>query len=344
MLFEHVRAAGIKRLAIVGIAKHAGKTTALNTIVAEAAEAGIPLSLQSIGVDGERFDALIKAAKPAVQAVAGTLIATAAEALEECTARMTLVEATGIPSAMGEILILRVAEAGNVLLAGVRQVAHAKELNGRFEKWGAQLHIIDGAFDRMACASPDLSDGIVLATGASVGRTVESVVRETKAALARLRMPAVTQDWQRQLAALARTSGCIWAGGPSVTPRMLPDINLLLHPPDSHPDWPQEAMALALPGVVTDGVLEMATGVVTTLIVKDGTRMMASPLQWKRFEHQGGRILAEVPIRIAAVTVNSVSLSGYRLPQQELLASIRALAKDLPVVDCKEGAHEQTES
>ncbi|MFC4767458.1 hypothetical protein [Effusibacillus consociatus] len=333
MLYEHVQAAGVRRLAIIGLAKHAGKTTAMNTIIEEASQAGVSLSLQSIGVDGERFDALIGVEKPSVQAPVGTMLATAADALEQGNARLELLEATGIPSAMGEIFIARVVEAGSVVLAGVRLVEHARQILSKLEKWVPQLQIIDGAFDRIASATPDLADGIVVCTGASVGRTVADVARETRSALARLRMPGITEDWQRELAFLARTSDCIVAGAADIPARVLKGVSPFLLHPQSDPNWPEGAAAVAMPGVVTDRVLDMLEGAVQTLIVKDGTHMMGSLARWKRFERQGARILAERSIRIAAVTVNSMSVEGYRLPQKDLLEAITEVAEGLPVVD-----------
>ncbi|WP_018133035.1 lysine 5,6-aminomutase reactivase subunit KamB [Effusibacillus pohliae] len=334
MLYEHVQAAGVRRLAMIGLAKHAGKTTALNTIIEEASQAGVSLSLQSIGVDGERFDSLIGVAKPAVQAPAGGLIATAADALEQATAKLELLEATGVPSALGEIFIARVTEPGSVLLAGVRQVEQAGTLLAKLEKWGARLHLIDGAFDRMASATPDLVDAIVLCAGASVGRTIVDVARETRAALARLQLPPVEQEWERELAALARTTACIAAGGPGMEPKVLSGVNPLLLHPRSIPDWPEDAVAVAVPGVVTDRLLEMWEGLVQTVILRDGTHMMGTLAGWKRFARKGGRLLAERAIRIVAVTVNSVSVEGYRLPRHELLDAIQQIAGGLPVVDC----------
>lgn len=338
MLYEHVEAARIRRLSIIGLAKHAGKTTAMNTIVEEATLAGAaPLSLQSIGVDGERFDALIGVPKPSVQAPAGTLLATAADALEQGTARLEILEAAGIPSPMGEIFIARVAEEGSVLLAGIRQVTYAAQLFERLEKWGPRLQIIDGAFDRMACATPDLVDGIVLCTGAAVGRNATQVVNQTQAALSRLRIPAIMQGWERELASLARTTGCAVAGGPQLPPQVLNSGSPFLSHPKIGADWPEKATAIALPGSVTDRMLGMLEGSVEHLILKDGTHMMGSIEQWRRFARKGGRISVERPILVAAITVNSVSVEGYRLPRRELIEGIRMVAAGVPVVDCLYG-------
>lgn len=334
MLYSYIKKLGIKRLAIIGLAKHAGKTTALNIIIEEVWRAGTSLSVQSIGVDGERIDALVGVEKPAVWVPQGNLLATAADTLEQGTARLEVVETSGIPSPLGELCIARVAEPGSVLLAGVRQVANAQFFIERFEKLGASLHLIDGAFDRMASATADLADGIVLCTGASVGVTIEDIVQHTRMALAKLQMETVQEEWGKQLIAMARATGKMTAGGPDREPVMLTGANPVLQHPLADRHWLKGATAIALPGAVTDRILAELEGIVPTLLIKDGTHMMASLSAWKRFARRGTKMLAERSVPIAAITVNPYSVTGYRLPAKELLSQIRKIANGIPVVDC----------
>lgn len=334
MLYRSIKAAGAARVAVIGLAKHAGKTTALNTIIEDGNADGVPFSVQSIGVDGERFDVLIGVQKPAVIVPAGTLLATAADTLQQGSARLELLETTGIPSALGELCIARVLDPGSVLLAGVRQVAHARFLLERFAQWGAGLHLIDGAFDRMASATAALTDGIVLSTGASVGRTVQDVGRETKHALAKLQMQTATRPWEQELVAIARETGRMTIGGEHVPVRVLSGTNPIVHHPKTDPHWSNGVSAIALPGALTDRTLSVLEGMFETVIIKDGTHMMASSDVWKRFARKGGRILAEREIRVLAVTMNSYSPEGYYLPRKLLLEEIRAVANGIPVVDC----------
>lgn len=334
MLYKHIADAGVRRLAIIGLAKHAGKTTALNAILEEASDHGVSLSALSIGVDGERFDALIGVEKPAIHAPAGLCLATSAKAAEQATARLEWVETTGIASPLGEIVIARVAEPGTVLLAGVRQIEHVRQILGRLDKMGPTLHLIDGAFDRMASADPELVDGIILCTGASVGRTIDNVVHTTQAAVKRLLLPAVSEQWQLQAARLSRETSFMTAAGPEIPARPLAGSSPILHDPLAHPEWPRGASLLVLPGAVTDRVLDVLAGRIGTLVIRDATHLLCSLPAWKRFERKGGRILVERQVRIVAVTVNAYCVEGVQLPRRVLLERVREVAAGIPVLDC----------
>lgn len=334
MLYQYIKTAGVTRLAVIGLAKHAGKTTALNTIIEDANRTGVSLSVQSIGVDGERYDVLIGVQKPAIAVPTGTLLATAADALRQGSAGLELLETTGIPSALGELCIARVLDPGSVLLAGVRQVAHARFLLERFAQWGAHLHLIDGAFDRMASATAELADGIVLCTGAGVGRTIQDVGRETKHALAKLQMQVAALPWEKELIALARETGRMAIGGAHEPARILSGTNPIVHHPKTNPSWSNELSAIALPGALTDRTLSVLEEMFETVIIKDGTHMMVSSEAWKRFACKGGRILAERRIRVLAVTINPYSPEAYSLPRKALIEEVRLVADRVPVMDC----------
>ena len=63
-----------KVLSIVGMAKNAGKTTALNYILEEAMDEGMLLGVTSTGRDGESSDLVTGTEKPRVFLDAGTLV------------------------------------------------------------------------------------------------------------------------------------------------------------------------------------------------------------------------------------------------------------------------------
>ena len=64
-----------KTLSIVGMAKNAGKTTALNYLIEEAIDEGITLGITSTGRDGETQDLVTGTEKPRVYMEEGMLAA-----------------------------------------------------------------------------------------------------------------------------------------------------------------------------------------------------------------------------------------------------------------------------
>ncbi|HEU4962694.1 MAG TPA: hypothetical protein VFV52_02400 [Bacilli bacterium] len=211
MLYRAIEQVNARRVALVGIAKHAGKTTAMNDLIESATHAGRRLGVLSIGVDGERQDAIMGVSKPEVYAPVGTLVASAGDVLNEGSAVLTVLERTGISSALGDVYLAEVTVAGTVLLAGIRYGKQVAQVLRRMEALGAELCLVDGAFERMMAADPELTDGVVLATGAVVGKSVEEVARQTAFFVQRFSLP-VAEDSVARLADVAEEKGALVVG------------------------------------------------------------------------------------------------------------------------------------
>ena len=77
--------AGEPAVAMLGMCKNAGKTTALNRLIRELGEAGVPAAaLTSIGRDGEATDLVTGTEKPPIYMREGMLAATAEQLLPLC--------------------------------------------------------------------------------------------------------------------------------------------------------------------------------------------------------------------------------------------------------------------
>ena len=57
-LAQSLRSSGARRIAFLGLAKNAGKTTALTAVLAELHRLGVVAGATSAGRDGEEFDAI----------------------------------------------------------------------------------------------------------------------------------------------------------------------------------------------------------------------------------------------------------------------------------------------
>lgn len=71
-----------RSVALLGLAKNAGKTVALNSLAAETRAAGESLVLASIGRDGEAFDAVTRKPKPPVPVFRGDRVVTTDRLME----------------------------------------------------------------------------------------------------------------------------------------------------------------------------------------------------------------------------------------------------------------------
>ena len=106
----------VKTMSIVGMCKNAGKTTTLNWILRQ--ETDRVLGLTSIGRDGESTDVVTGTEKPSIFVRRGTLVATAREMLRLGDVTKEILCTTGIPTPLGEVVIMRALSDGYVQLAG----------------------------------------------------------------------------------------------------------------------------------------------------------------------------------------------------------------------------------
>jgi uncharacterized NAD-dependent epimerase/dehydratase family protein len=106
-----------KTVSIIGMAKNAGKTTALNYLIEEAMDDGVVLGVTSTGRDGESTDLVTGTDKPRVFLDAGTIVSVPVTLYELAEAGLEILCMTGYTSALGQIMICRVAESGYVQIA-----------------------------------------------------------------------------------------------------------------------------------------------------------------------------------------------------------------------------------
>lgn len=94
-----------KTISIVGMSKNSGKTVALNHLIAEAIDEGIPVGITSIGRDGESLDIVTETEKPRIFLEEGAFIATATGMLELGDANIEILQVTEYRTPLGEIII-----------------------------------------------------------------------------------------------------------------------------------------------------------------------------------------------------------------------------------------------
>lgn len=199
-------AAPCPRAAIIGICKNAGKTVALNHLIAEASAAGVRLALASSGRDGEAKDAVTDLPKPRITAPPGAWLATARGAL---TPAVTVVGELPLATPLGPMVVGRATAGGEVVLVGpgssqaLAAVLSALEAAAGAAGEPPALTLVDGAFDRLAAASPDLTDTVVLAVGAAYSPSQQQTLAQAAFLLDVLRLPPAPLAAEPLAAALA---------------------------------------------------------------------------------------------------------------------------------------------
>lgn len=332
-------------IAVIGMAKNAGKTVALNELIAQASEHALRLGLTSIGRDGEKVDVVTSTDKPTIHVEPGTLLATA-EGLFDCSeARLELLEITEYGSSMGHILIARVISAGNVQLAGPCTNSGIRDVSERMLGYGARLVLVDGALDRVSSASPAIADAAVLSTGAVLSRDMNKVIEQTVHRVRLFQLEAVGEQWIKDISdELGYAPGItLIEAHDSRWERIDLPVKTALNAGKVIAD----AMNTSTRYVIISGALVTKTlmdiiQITRTykhviFVVRDATRIFIDHRDWLHFQKAGIIVQVADPVDILAVTVNPYAPTGYFFEPHRFLEQLRDFLSPVPVFDVVHG-------
>jgi hypothetical protein len=338
-LFNVLQMSGTVNTAIVGMTKNVGKTVTLNYLVGRFEECAIKIGLVSAGYDGERFDRLTLKDKPRIYAPEGALVATAKACFDAADAELELLEISPLSTPLGQVCLALVKKAGLVELAGPGSVSGLGMLIAKMAGFGAEHVLVDGAINRIASASPLLTEATILATGASLGPTMDDVIRKTifRKELFDTLYPvdegltkAAREALQRGNAALLTYEGA-QCEIETVT-AMIP----LLAGEQIIESCNTDTTALVFGGALVDKNLHdlMQRFLKPPLIiVHDATRIFITPEIYYRYKNQGGSVAVLEPINLIAVTLNPTDPAGRGYDPGMFLERMREMLHPCPVYD-----------
>jgi hypothetical protein len=342
-LAQIVASAKIQRLALIGLSKNVGKTTATNhlleTLISENLYLPDTLALTSLGLDGEATDALTGLPKPRYIPRAGLLVATTADLLRQAEHEGAQVERLQqLPgrTALGSVVLARILRPGRVIIAGptlLRDLRHAMD---QLQALGAHLGIVDGAINRLGAASPGVTDACILCTGASAAATPELVARRTADVFLRLSTRRTQwMDAYKKLTAQARLYlFTVDDGGGTI--ENYADVAR----PENEARWivthlnTRQKHVFVLHGAFTEELSRALLAYLPInnssnngeLIVQDGTKIFCHSVVLQRLSARGLTISVANPIRVLALTSNPFT-PEYLCSSQHLLD---VLARELP--------------
>ena len=326
-----------ERIAIVGMEKNAGKTTTLNHLIEEAMDEEIVLGVTSTGRDGESTDLVTGSDKPKVYLETGTIVSVPVQLYEGSDAGLEILRMTPYSTALGQLLLCRVAESGYVQIAGPVNTKDHKKLCDEMLALGAKLILIDGAIDRKSIAAPHTSDAIILATGAVISRSMKHVLEETMHVVRLYQLPTVPEGSLRdRLMEQVESDRILLIKKDRIQPLDLSTglaaSKFLDEAIDEDTEW------VYLPGALTQSVVQdihPAKFASVSFVLKDPTKIFIGPQPWQQLVKKGFQVRVLANIKIAALTVNPWAPAGYSFDHKELLQSMREVAGDLPVIDVK---------
>lgn len=327
-----------KRIAIVGMAKNAGKTTTLNYLLEEAMDEGMVCGVTSTGRDGERTDLVTGTDKPSIYLEEDTIVSVPVQLYDLADAGLEILEETKFNTSLGQILICRVAASGFVQVAGPVINAQHEMMCRRMTDHGAQVVLIDGAIDRKSIAAPETSDAIILSTGAVLSRRIDNVVEETAHTVEVYSLPSIEEgEVRRAISEHKDRDEILIIRGDEVEHTGL--VTGLGAGNSLSAKLDDEVTHVFLPGAFipssVEGIEPRKLGKII-FVLRDATRIFFPPSLWKKMRKWGMDIRVLDPIKVAAVTVNPTSPLGYRFDQRTLVEAMQRAIPDIPVIDVME--------
>jgi hypothetical protein len=327
-IWHALQAGGLRSLAVMGMTKNTGKTVTLNHLLRLAHTQHRVVGLSSIGRDGEERDQVYQFEKPPVQVHAGCLVATAKDTLPRAQARLKLLGGTGVTSPMGEVVIVKVTEPGDMEVAGPSRGVEQIRVMDLLRQCGADLVLLDGALGRGHHASPSVAEGVVLATGAALGGGMGDVIKKTAERLTLLTLPGVDAGWHGRLQPTMQSGGVsLWnEAGECLWHDAIATLNadaVLSDRLQAHP-----ASVVAVSGAVGRRLWQAVMQAATTraalrLVVQDGTRLFVDASAIAALKRLGGDVVAWRGIRMLGLTLNPFSPFGGSFEAAAFLRTAR---------------------
>ena len=296
----------VQSMSIVGMCKNAGKTTMLNWLLAHTGRRQI-LGLTSIGRDGESTDVVTGTEKPSIFVPAGTLIATAKDMLRLGDVTKEILITTGIPTPLGEVVVMRARSDGYVQLAGPSITAQLREVSRMFFELGATQSIIDGALGRKSLGARNVADGMVLCTGASYNMSMDKVIEDTANFCRLMDLPkadTLPPEATDGLEACLKEHGEAYIAGALTDTMVIP--------------------------LLRSGLLRSSR-----LVVADPSKVLLKPDTLDKLAVRDVTLQTKDAARTLCVTVNPVSAYGWKFDKDEFIDRMRQSVK-VPVINVKE--------
>ena len=323
MLLELILDNKIKAVAVAGLAKNTGKTVTFNRLVAEAHKAGFKLGLTSIGRDGEKIDAVFKIKKPPVLVPRGSLVVVWDAFLAEKRKALNPLLTLGKQRFYGELLLARVEEEEEIELAGPITNKELLLVLQKFAWYGVDLTVVDGAIDRLTFAG--LTDGLILATGAVLGASLQEIAEKTFFRVKVITLPPTNfADYPQQGYFNGR-----WQELPGQS--LLGEMAVIK-------SLPQDTLALKINGALTDTLLNhlRRMGSFPEIIINSPAHFFASSGVFNAYLARGGKISVVNSLKLLAVTVNPQGIN-YSFSSEQLCEAVKNKLGDIPVLDVVKG-------
>lgn len=323
-----------RSVSVVGMAKNTGKTECLRYILAGCAVRGHVAGVTSIGIDGESLDQVTGTEKPEIVLDEGTLFVTAENFYRERRLTSEILDIGNTQTALGRLVVARAVTTGKAILAGPTATGQVRGVIRQLHDLGAKTVFVDGALSRKSLGSPAVTDAMVLATGAALSPNLPELVRKTRFVYDLLKLPAFESPLVSEMLEIESGIRAVTNDG------RLVDLGIssafLLEKNKSR--LFEQGTTLFVSGAVGDNLFDFLRKqpqiADITLVLRDFTRIFASPVAVYSFLQKGGKIRMLMGARLLCICLNPWSPTGYVMDSEKACAALSE-ALGLPVYDIR---------
>lgn len=323
----------MRSLSIVGMAKNTGKTVCLNYILEHLKATDKIISVTSIGIDGEKTDLVTQTEKPEVTLSEGTYFVTSEYHYRQRRLLSEICELSEETTSLGRLVTARVLQEGKVILSGPSSTNRIRDMIARMKEMDIDLTIVDGALSRKSPASPAVTDGLVLTTGAAIAPDLNTIVSKTGFVFQLTQLPEYETSMKDEL---TQSASGIYAIENDELYR-LPIASSLLFTKCKDKLF-SHGNTLFVSGIITDNMLDylrMQPNIKDiTLVVKDFTKVFVTPFVLKGFMQKGGKLMVVKKPNLLAMCVNPTSPSGLKLDSLQLREALASVVH-VPIYDVR---------
>lgn len=311
-----------KSLSIVGLEKNTGKTECLNFVLKRLNSKNVKFTVTSIGIDGETVDQVTNTNKPEIEIYKGNYFITSEYHYLKRKIISEIIDVSRQKSSLGRFITAKSIVNGKVILSGPHSSNLLKTFSSNSHCENSEIFIIDGALSRLSSASPAVSEGMILNTGASVSTNMQSLVSKTDYVCNLIKLPQYKSLKSDELIDLKNG---IWAIGNDnlVYDLKIPSVFLL---DKNKENLFKHGHVIYASGAVGDAMLNFLKSQKecseTVLIIKDFSRIFASKETVYAFLNKGGQIKVLLKTKLIAICVNPTSPFGFSFNSDSLKKEI----------------------
>jgi len=241
-------------------------------------------------------------------------------------------------TSLGRLVTAKAKSSDKVMISGPASNVAIKDLISQMRNFNVDITLVDGALSRKSLGSPAVTDAMILATGAALSANIPQLVYKTNYTYDLISLKAVDDESKERLLPIQKG---IWAINDEGNLIDL-EIESVLLIEKAKDRLFKQGNRIFVNGAITDKFLNFLRVQKhikeIEIIVRDFTRIFASPETYYAFIKRGGSIKVLQKTKLIAVCINPVSPDGYCLNSDELKQAMEDKLK-LPVYDVRKLAN-----